>query len=580
MYRLRLCFATGKRKEFHLSFLMIFLLLIAVLLLPACSPTGLLSPTESSTPNGVVAAVHPLAVQAGMDVLDNGGNAVDAAVAAALTLGVVDGYNSGIGGGCLILGRTADGRFYAVDGRETAPQLAHRDMYLRNGAVDPDLSRHGALAVGTPGALAAYRLLVERTGTFSLDQLLLPAAELAEQGFVVDARYHARLQKVARQMQLDAGSAAIFLNPNGQPWPVGSVLRQPDLARSYRAIGRDGIGWFYRGEYAGKLGAWMELHGGVLRSEDLVAYRPILRWPILSYYRGYGVLGFPPPSSGGVHVAQILNILEQFPLGQLPAAERIHLFAEAEKRAFADRAFWLGDADFADVPRGLFDPAYAKQLAAEIDPERATPVSGPGVPPRAMSDLFERHTTHISAADNAGNWVAITATLNTSFGAKVTVPGTGIVLNNQMDDFAAAPGVPNSFGLVGAEANAVAPGKRPLSSMSPTLVLKDNEPQFSLGAAGGPTIISQVVQALINRIDLGMSLPEALSAPRVHHQWLPDRLRVERALSADLKQALTKKGHQVQEVERIGISQAVGFNADGKLQAVVDPRLNDVLERD
>jgi gamma-glutamyltranspeptidase/glutathione hydrolase len=508
-----------------------------------------------------------------MRVLQQGGNAVDAAVAAALVLGVVDGYNSGIGGGCLVLVRTAAGELLAIDGRETAPGKAYREMYLRAGHADPELSRHGPLAVGTPGALAAYQLLLERAGNLDLSSLLLPAAELAEHGFVIDQRYHSRLQKVTEQLRRDPASAEIFLTPTGDPWPVGSRLQQPHLARSYRAIAREGIDWFYRGDYARQVGHWMKRHGGLLRAEDFSDYRPLLREPIRSSYRGYTILGFPPPSSGGIHVAQILNILEHFPLAERSTAEQLHLFAEAEKRAFADRAYWLGDADYVSVPRGLIDPGYAAELAAGIDLDLATPVAGPGTPPRSATDLFERHTTHIAAADLAGNWVAITATLNTSFGAKVTVPGTGIMLNNQMDDFAAAPGVPNSFGLVGAEANAVAPGKRPLSSMSPTLVLKDGVPQLTLGAAGGPTIISQVALTLVNRIDLGMSLADALAAPRVHQQWLPDRLRVERTLPQAVRSALEQRRHQLQIVDRIGVSQAVGLAADGNLQAEVEPRL-------
>jgi len=523
--------------------------------------------------NGVVAAVHPLAVSAGMKVFREGGNAVDAAVAAALTLGVVDGYNSGIGGGCLILVRTVAGHLLAIDGRETAPALADREMFLRGGYADPVLSRNSPLAVGTPGALAAYRMLLEKAGTRSFADLLEPAADLAEQGFLLDRRYVNRIRRVAARLRKDAGSAAIFLDARGEPWPVGHRLRQPDLAASYRRIAREGIDWFYRGGYARSLDRWMRAHGGLLRAGDLAGYRPVLREPIRSRYRGRTIIGFPPPSSGGIHVAQILNILEHFPLAEIPANRRLHLFAEAEKRAFADRAFWLGDSDFVPVPRGLLDTGYAAELAAGIDIEMATPVAGAGTPPRADSDLFEHHTTHIAAADLDGNWVAITATINTSFGAKIVVPGTGIVLNNEMDDFAAAPGVPNSFGLVGAEANSVAAGKRPLSSMSPTLVLEEDRPVLTLGGAGGPTIISQVAQVLINRFDLGMTLTDAMAFPRIHHQWLPDRLKVERRLSGRLKNALKASGHELKLTDAIGVTQAVGIDAQGRLQAVVEPRL-------
>ncbi|ORJ56046.1 gamma-glutamyltransferase [Geothermobacter hydrogeniphilus] len=536
-------------------------------------PSAPVFPVAAEEPFGVVAAVHPLAVGAGMRVLRGGGNAVDAAVAAALTLGVVDGYNSGIGGGCLILVRTSGGELLAIDGRETAPRLADREMFLHNGEADPELSRHGPLAVGTPGALAAYRLLLDKAGTKKLSDLIKPAADLAEQGFLIDGRYADRLRRVAGRLKRDPGSAAIFLDRRGRPWPAGHRLLQPDLAASYRRIAREGIDWFYRGAYARSLDRWMRAHGGVLRFADLADYRPVHRQPIRSGYRGLTIVGFPPPSSGGVLVAEILNILQYFPLARLPAGTRLHLVAEAEKRAFADRAFWLGDADFVPVPRGLLDKGYAAELAAGIDTEMATPVPVAGTPPRAANDLFEHHTTHIAAADRAGNWVAITATLNTSFGAKVVVPGSGIVLNNEMDDFAVAPGVPNSFGLVGAEANSVASGKRPLSSMSPTLVLRGEKPILALGAAGGPTIISQVVQVLINRFDLGMSLSAAVAAPRIHHQWRPDRLRVERRLSLPVRRVLEKAGHRLQTRGTIGVTQAVGRDREGHLRAVIDPRL-------
>jgi len=318
--------------------------------------------------------------------------------------------------------------------------------------------------------------------------------------------------------------------------------------------------------------AWMSENGGLITAEDFANYRVKLREPVVSAYRGYQIIGFSPPSSGGVHVAQILNILEHFDLAAMDQATRAHVTAEAMKLAFADRAYWLGDPEFADVPRGLTDAGYAEQLAKKIDVHQTVPVETHGTPPGAYDNLFSRHTTHIAAADNEGNWVAITATLNTSYGSKVLIPGTGVFMNNQMDDFSAQPGVPNFFGLLGAEANSVQPGKRPLSSMSPTIVLKDGRPVLTLGAAGGPTIITQVVQAIINHIDLGMALPDAVAAPRIHHQWRPDRVAVEKSVDPALIEALKERGHEVRIRNSMGVTQAIGLTGDGQLIGVHDPR--------
>jgi gamma-glutamyltranspeptidase/glutathione hydrolase len=305
-----------------------------------------------------------------------------------------------------------------------------------------------------------------------------------------------------------------------------------------------------------------------------------LHVPRQTDYRGYEILGLPPPSSGGVHVAQILNMLETFDLASMSPVDREHVIAESMKLAFADRAHWLGDPDFAKVPRGLIDRGYAKELAAKIELAKATKVPSHGVPPRAQEDIFGdtlKHTTHLSAADAEGNWVALTQTVNTAFGSKVIVPGTGVILNNEMDDFAVAPGVPNAFKLVGAEANAIAPGKRPLSSMSPTIVLdKDGEPFLAIGAAGGPTIISQTLQNVVNILDLNMGVAEAIAAPRLHHQWSPDELRIEKAMGEDTIQALKERGHVIKESSGVGIgvSQGVMWDKETKsFRAAHDPRV-------
>ena len=439
--------------------------------------------------HNMIATVHPIATDAGLAVFREGGNAVDAAVTAALTLGVVDGENSGIGGGCLILIRTADGKFTAIDGREMAPAAANKNMFVRDGKPMPTASQTGPLASGVPGALAAYKVALEKCGSIKLARALAPGIKAARDGFEISAGYANAVRGEKKNLYKFEGSRAIFFRSDGNPIAAGDRLVQTDLANTYQQIAEHGTDYFYRGEVAKKIGDWMAANGGIMTAADFGKYEAKIREPLRSTYRGYQIVGFPPPSSGGVHVAEILNILETFDLqsiAQKDPAEGTHIVSEAFKLAFADRAHWLGDSDFVAVPRGLTSKEYAKQLAAKIDPKRAIDVKSHGSPPNFSQDVFGRHTTHIAAADAAGNWVAITATVNTTFGSKVIVPGTGVVLNDEMDDFSIFPGMPNAFGLVGAENNSVAPGKRPLSSMSPTIVLdKDGKPVMTVGRGRG-----------------------------------------------------------------------------------------------
>jgi gamma-glutamyltranspeptidase / glutathione hydrolase len=508
--------------------------------------------------HGAVATVQPIATDAAIAAMKKGGNAIDAAVAAALTLGVVDGHNSGIGGGCFMLIRLANGEFVALDGREMAPAKATRDMFIRNGKADTSLSQSGPLAAGVPGALAVYDHAIRKYGKLTLKEHLENAAKIAEQGFALDGTYATRLAWSVKELKQFGGGA--FLKPDGLPYKRGETLKQPDLARSYRTIAKEGIGWFYGGEFARKV----RTVGGILTRDDFKNYEMKLREPVRTTYRGYEIIGFPSPSSGGIHVAQIINILELSPAEKDPA-QFIHRVTEAMKLAFADRAYWLGDADFVKVPTGLVSKSYAKELAARIQHDRAITVAAHGDP----GD--RKHTTHFSAADGQGNWVACTATVNTSFGCKVVVPGTGIVLNNQMDDFSIQPGVSNFFGLIGAEANAVAPRKRPLSSMSPTIVLKEGKPILAVGAAGGPTIISQTVLTILYTLDFGMPLEEAMAATRFHHQWAPDELKIEKRVGTNVVEKLQALGHKVSLVSSLGAAQAVA--SDGSLlRAVCDPR--------
>ncbi len=525
---------------------------------------------------GVAATVQPLATRAALDAFSHGGNAIDAAVAAGLTLGVVDGHNSGLGGGCFMLIRLADGQLVCLDGRETAPAAATADMFLRDGKPVAALSQTGVLACGVPGAPAAYGLAVERFGRLPWKAACQAGIRHAAEGFAIDEVYARKLATTAATLAAFPATRAIFLQPDGSPWPEGHRLVQRDLAATYRRLAEAGPEWFYAGEFAAATAAYMKSSGGFLTESDFRDYRVVEREPLVSQYRGWTIVGVPPPSSGGVHVAQMLNVLAEFPEGdaQPGTVGFTHRVVEAMKLAFADRAHWLGDPAFTPVPRGLVSPDYTRGLAERIDPTRASGVPRHGDPPDWQSDHFEKHTTHFATADAEGNWVSVTATVNTSFGSKVVVPGTGVLLNNEMDDFTAAPNSPNAFGLVGGAANAVAPGKRPLSSMTPTIVLDhDGEPVLSIGAAGGPTIITQVLLGLLAALDHGLSPEEALAMPRFHHQWRPDRVRIEAAAGTELIAALRRLGHEVQVVDTFGAAQMIGRAVDGELVGASDPRI-------
>lgn len=538
----------------------------------AISSETILAGTAYNSEYGAIATVHPQATQAAAQQLEQGGNAIDAAIAAALTLGVVDSYNSGIGGGLFALVHWADGRVEAIDAREMAPQKAHRDMYVREGQVDGALSRHGALAIGIPGSVAAFDYMSRKGGKQPLASLYRQAANIADDGFIVTQSYYHRLQRTAKQLAQFSDAAAIFLDDNGEPWSVGHRLKQADLANTYRQLADQGSQYFYRGDFAVRAAQWMKSNGGIIDASDFSGYQLRHRRPIKSDFMGYQIYGFPPPSSGGVHVAEILNILQQFDVKSLATDDRQHVLVEAMKLAFADRAHWLGDPDFADVPTGLIDVQYAKRLAKKINLKRATSVSSHHTPDDASQALFDKHTTHISVADKQGNWVSMTTTLNTSFGSKVVIPKTGVLMNNQMDDFAAQPNVPNAYGLVGSEANSIQPKKRPLSSMSPTIVTRNHQPMMAIGAAGGPMIITQVTQALIHYLGFDASLYTALANPRIHQQWKPDKVFFDKNLPISQQAALAARGHTLQQLRFEGSTNAVSKNGQG-FHAVSEPRL-------
>lgn len=537
------------------------------------------SNTSTSRKN-MVASVHPQATQAGLEAFAKGGNAIDAAIATALTLGVVDNYNSGIGGGCFILIRTAEGDFFAIDGREMAPAAARKDLYRNLKGQNADPSRTGALASGVPGALMAYSQAVEKHGRLRLNDALRAGALAALQGFPVTKAYAGNLQAVEERMSQFPATIEIFSRDDPgkkkrRPYRFGETLVQKDLAETYNSISKNGTGWFYRGEFAAATENWMKANGGIMTAEDFSNYKTVDRTPVKTTYRGYEIVGFPPPSSGGVHVAQVLNILEQFDLKQLydeEPAKMYHVVAEAMKLAFADRAFWLGDPDFVEVPVGLIDKSYAIELAKRIDLSTAV-ASQHGTPPNSDSKFFERHTTHVAAADVDGNWVALTTTVNTTFGAKYVVPGTGVIMNNQMDDFVAIPGKPNAFGLVGGDRNSVAAKKRPLSSMSPTIVLQDGQPILTVGAAGGPKIITEVLWAIINHLDLEMPIGKAIAQPRLHHQWAPTSLLLESSFDFEIEKGLISRNHSIKHSSGMGICQGISYDPTTKtFTGAYDPR--------
>lgn len=534
--------------------------------------------TVATGSRGVVATVHPLASQAAIRAFDRGGNAVDAAIAASLMLSVVDGFNSGIGGGCLAMLRTSDGKTHAIDGREKAPARATPEMFYRNGRPEPTLSQMGPLAVGVPGLLAALHRLAEQHGKLQWNEALEDAATVAEDGFKIDSNYASRLASAASRLKRFPESARILLDPAGNPWTAGHRLQQPDLARTLRKVSEQGVEWFYEGEFAARLAEFMAAEGGIIDAKDLASYNTAAREPIQTDYRRNQVFGFPPPSSGGIHIAQMLEMLKGFDVAQIfgdSEAQGRHLLLEVMKRAMADRAYWLGDSDFVSVPRGLLDQQYLKERASSIDLDRATKIESHGQPPRADVDLFGKggHTTHLTTADSQGNVVALTQTVNTTFGSKMIATDTGVVLNNELDDFSIAPGVRNAFGLLGSDSNLIAPGKRPLSSMSPTIVLDaQGDPLLSCGAAGGPKIITTVLQVLVRVLDLGQTVEQAIAAPRAHHQWSPDKAVCEKKMDKEVLEQLARWGHQVEQIGSAAVAQGLHIN-HGTLTAASDPRV-------
>lgn len=523
--------------------------------------------------HGMVASEQRLASEVGLQILQKGGNAVDAAVAMGFALAVTlpNAGNLG-GGGFMLLHDAKTGNNHALDFRETAPAAAHRNLYLdEQGNVIEGESIYSHRSIGVPGTVAGLEHALNNWGSMSLKEVVRPAIRLASKGFPVSHTLAKMLSVQQDQLGQWPATREIFFR-DGRPLQAGEQLVQKDLARSLKLIVRQGGKAFYKGKIGEAIVEEMQRHGGLISMQDLASYRAMERTPVSGDYRGFEVVSMPPPSSGGIHLLQILNILEHFPLHEQgsTSAESVRLITEAAKLAYADRSEFLGDPDFVRVPQqGLISKSYAAQLAAGIKPGavRDAVSIGPGNPADHESD----QTTHYSVVDGQGNMVGVTYTLNLNFGSGIVAEGTGILLNNEMDDFSAKPGVANAYGLVGGDANAIEGGKRPLSSMMPTMVLRDGKPWLVTGSPGGARIITTVLQTLINAMDFGMNPAENAATPRMHHQWQPDVLRIEKGFSPDTLKLLERLGYQIELRAAMGKTQTIQIEHDG-LHGYSDPR--------
>lgn len=544
--------------------------------------------------HGMVASDEPLASQAGVEIMKRGGNAIDAAVATAFALAVVEPAAGNIGGGGFMLVRLANGKSTFFDYREMAPGKATRDMYIKpDGTLDLDASVIGFRSVAVPGTVAGLALALKTDGTMKLADVMQPAIRLAEQGFPITEKLVREFEEERPGLQRFSMSSRVFLN-DGKRYRVGEIFRQPELARTLQRIAKKGPADFYSGETAQMLARDMAALGGLITLEDLALYHPKVREVVRASYTIDGhkweVLSAPPPSSGGVAVIESLNMLQDVPLKGWDDPQSVHLVAEVMRRAFADRAAYLADPDYSNVPvAGLTDPCYAKEWLTTIDPARASSsklihagnphvcnqgISADAAAPKTIVSLGEGpHTTHFSVVDAAGNAVASTTTLNNGYGSHVT-SSAGFLLNDEMDDFTTQPGVPNAlFGLIQSEGNAIGPGKRPLSSMTPTILVKDGQLSFVTGSPGGPTIISVTLLSVLNWMRLGMDAQSAINAPRFHHQWLPDQILMEKLFAPEMEEQMKARGHEVKRRGHIGLINAIGIDGKtGERCGAADPR--------
>ncbi len=523
------------------------------------------SPKLVQSKKGMVVAAEPIAAKVGAKILAQGGNAVDAAVAVGFALAVTYPTAGNIGGGGFMNIRFADGKTITIDYREKAPLAATKNMYLdekENFLSEKNL--YGHLASGVPGSVAGMLLALEKFGTLQRNDVIQPAVELAEKGFPIHPRLATSLKENNQKFSKFSGSIKSFTN-NGKIYEAEEILRQPDLARTLQRIIIDGKDGFYKSKTADLIVEEMKRGNGLITHEDLEKYQAVIREPVKGTYRGYEIISMAPPSSGGIALLQLLKILENYDLKSYGwnSAKSVHILTEAMRRVYADRAEYLGDPDFVKVPvNGLLSEKYLSERMQTIDTVKATPSSkishGNPVP------YESEQTTHYSIVDQYGNCVSVTTTLNGGYGSHVVVNGAGFLLNNEMDDFSAKPGSPNMYGLIGSEANSITPEKRMLSSMTPTIILKNGKPFMVIGTPGGSTIITTVLQVIINVIDFGMNIQEAINAPRIHHQWLPDKLMYEKnALSTETIEKLQSMGHTLEmRTGPSGLAEGIMFDGE------------------
>jgi gamma-glutamyltranspeptidase/glutathione hydrolase len=521
---------------------------------------------------GLVVSDSDLATQAGMEILKKGGNAVDAAVATAFALGVVDPASSGIGGGgFLVLYQTRERATHVLDFRETAPAAAQRDLYLKGGKFVSSLSLTGALAVAVPGEVAGLAEALKRFGSLPLATLMIPAIRYAAEGFPLRPHLRFAVVRQLANVRKAPGLARVFLKPDGTPREEGERIVQAELAETLKAIAQQGPQAFYEGSIAQAIVEGLKKEGGVMTLDDLRSYKPVWREPVLGRYRNRIVISMPPPSSGGVALVEMLNVLEGYRLAEIQhnSTTYLHLLTEAMKHAFSDRAEYLGDPDFVQVPtQKLISKEYASWIRGRVSSVRT---HGPEFYGLANFKPERGGTTHLSVLDRSGNAVACTLTINTRFGSKVVPPGTGIILNNEIDDFSIQPGAPNVYGLIGVEANSIRPRKRPLSSMAPTIILERDRPALIVGGSGGPRIITAVLQTILNVLDFNMPVEKAVDAARIHHQWQPNELAVEKGIDSQTRSSLERRGHAVRERSSLGVVQAI-LNQAGKVSGKADSR--------
>lgn len=529
-------------------------------------------PPIKNTKDGLAISSNVLANEIGQKVLEEGGNAIDAAVAVGYALAVVHPAAGNIGGGGFAVIHLANGENITLDFREKAPLKATRDMYLdESKEVIQDSSVIGYLAAGVPGTVAGMSEMLDKYGTKKLSDLIEPAIQLAQNGFKITDRQAETMLEVKDEFAKFASSKKYFLKNDGSTYKGGELLVQKDLAKTLKLIQKEGPKAFYKGAIADLIVKDMEKNGGIITKEDLRTYKPVWRKPVVGNYRGYDIISMAPPSSGGIHIIEILNIMENANIGDMGfgSINTISLMTEAMRQAYADRSEYLGDPDFVKVPvEKLIDKDYAKSIFKKINLNRATPSKNvkPGLGKES------NNTTHYSVADKWGNAVSVTYTINASYGSAAAVDGAGFLLNNEMDDFSIKPGVPNIYGLVGGDANAIEPNKRPLSSMSPTIILKDGKLFMVVGSPGGARIITTVLQVISNVIDHKMNISEAVSAPRFHMQWLPDEIRIEKfGMTKDTIKALENKGYKIVELPDMGDVNAILID-DNIFYGTMDPR--------